>query len=506
MGLITRITERAADAVMARSPAYRAVETKLREATEILSIYNILDPRYWYAVGSSQRDMPANVRDTISRQVWTIYQTNPTAANYVNAVSAYLIGPGFQIKHPDPDADEVVQEYIAADKFMATANVAVNQYLLTAEVPALIFVNVLTGEVKVRLVDPLEIYDVAYDPDDNQTVVALWRRYTRREAVLSAKSWAWVETSVEDVITQDEKRPEEWGAYTRRGFVFWKRPTIPAATRGVSFLTPALKWMTQYERIIEARVALNRARATYARDLELGAGPDGKGATQEECDAMQAKLNAQGESRPAAWFVHGPGAKLTFPGPNVGAGDAKDDLRAVILMAVAGLGIPEFIGTGDASNANYASTSNVAASFVKAIQKRQFEKTTGFIQPVFDVVLNAAADARRISPEAAVTPVEVTYPQIQGDALADLTAFITAGLAQGFLDKETAADLAPFELTWDTIKARLAVERAERVKDAGGIPDIHTVPPQPPVSGQFAPDQPGPQPPTATPPMPEPTK
>lgn len=477
MGILTRITGRAADALVKRSPAYQEATARLQEATELLSVYTVLDPRFWQSAGASQRDMTADVRNTISRQAWTIVQTHPTAANFVNTLSAFIVGPGFQVKHPDPAADEVVQEYIADDGFMTKATKAVNQYLITAEVPTLIFINTLTGAVKIRLFDPLELYDVAYDADDNEVIVALWRRYTRREASLSAGSWTWITTEVDDIIKHDDKRPDEWGAYTVRDFLFWARPTIPAATRGVSFMTPALTWLTQYEKMLEARLALNRARATYARDLDLG-----EKATQEQCEALQTKLNATGEPKPGSWFVHNTATKLGFPAPNIGAGDAKDDLRATILMAVAGLGIPEFIGTGDAANGNYASTTNVAQAFVKSIQKREFELSDGFIIPAFGFVLDAAANARRISPAAASTPVEVTYPQIMADDLTALAQVVTAGLAQGFLDPETVVDLLPWNIKWDTVKERLDKQREEKISYAGGIPDVH--PPEEPQEEQ----------------------
>lgn len=467
MGLINRITETVADALVTRSPAYRAAETKLKEASDLLSIYSILDPRYWSAVGSSRRDMPADVRDTISRQAWTIYQTNPTAAGFVNNVSAFVIGPGFQVKHPDPAADAELQEYIAVDRFMTLATEALNQYLITAEDPTLIYLDTLTGNAAVRVFDPLELFDVAYDADDGRTVVALWRRYVRREAILAAKSWTWKDENIDDIIEHDEKRPEEWGAYTIRDFVFWKRPTMPNVQRGVSFMTPSLKWMTNYEKLLEARLALNRARATYARDLQVD------GATKEECIARQEELNALGEPRPGAWFVRNEKTKLSFPAPSIGAGDAKDDLRAFILMVVAGLSVPEFIATGDASNANFASTTNVVQAFVKGIQKLQTDLTDGWVVPVCGRILRAKAEARRISPEAAATPVEVTCPQILPEALDQLTNLIIAGLTNGFLDEETVVDLLPFDIKWDTIRERREARRNERIKQAGGLPNVH---------------------------------
>jgi hypothetical protein len=466
MGLLTRITETFADAITTRSPAYRGLESKLKEATEQLSVFDILDPRYWQAVGSSQRDLPSDVRDTISRQTWLTYQTIPTASGFVNNILNFMVGPGFQITHPDERADKVVQEYIARDRFMALSSEVLTQYLITAEVPAQLFIDMITGDGLVRAFDPLELYDVIYDVNDNRNVLGLRRRYTRREFSFEAKAWA--ETSVEDDIQHDERRPDEWGAYTVRDFVFWKRPTMPSAGRGLPFLTPVLKWMTQYEKLLEARLVLNRARATYARDLDMG--PE---ATQETCAKRQAELDAEGERRPGAWFVHNTNTKLTFPGPNIGAGDARDDLRAFVLMIVAGLGVPEFIATGDASNGNFASTTNVVQAFVKGIQKFQTDFTDGWVDPVFKRLLRAKAEARQIPAEAAEIPVNVACPEILPFELDKLGQVLQWAVALDVMSKEDALNILPWDLTRDAVKERIAAEREERMEKAGGVPAEH---------------------------------
>ncbi|MFQ5840693.1 MAG: phage portal protein, partial [Candidatus Methylomirabilales bacterium] len=127
--------------------------------------------------------------------------------------------------------------------------------------------------------------------------------------------------------------------------------------RGRSILEPLLKRAKHYEDWLEYRMLLNLVRSavvlvkkvegtasqvTAVRDVQL---------KQRESAVNDRKLRML----KGGTTVHaGPGVNYEFKTPNLQAQDAQHDGRSLLLNMAAGTGLPEYMFTGDASNANFA--------------------------------------------------------------------------------------------------------------------------------------------------------
>ena len=151
--------------------------------------------------------------------------------------------------------------------------------------------------------------------------------------------------------------------------------------RGLPFLSQGLvEKVRSYEDWIGDRLVLNRIRAA------IGLIRTHKATPAQLADAMAnlrtgtatgtdsaGRARSVGRQRLRAGTIidTNENVKYEYLSPNVGAADVSPDGRAVLLCIAAGLCWPEFLVSGDASNANYASTLVSFAPGVKALKSFQ---------------------------------------------------------------------------------------------------------------------------------------
>jgi len=451
-------------------------ESALAAQTQQLqeTINNVQELRRWitsyagrFGLGGALRDVDTYEREEVSTNAWKIYRENPMAAAYVNNMLYFMARPGFKIYHNDPQADEEVQAFIEGDYYYDTIKEFIIRGFLDGEIFPVAFANTLTGDIRVREVDPLEVKEVITNADDYRDIEALYREYTRRE--YSYATQAWVPTILKEFIRRDERVEGE--AYTLRTFFAWKRPTLSSATRGLSYLAPCLWDLTQYKELKRNRVNLNRARTAYVNDITVNGTP-------EEVEAYRAQLEAEGAPGPGATRVHNDKITWDMKSPNIGAGDAKDDVRELGLQMGAALSMPEFMIRGDAANANYASTDVVYQAFKIVVEAQEGWHTDNNVE-LFRWFLERKAAARRVSEEAAREPVVVVWPDLPEDQ-ETFNAMLLNALAVDGISLDTFRQYLPIPIDSEAEAEKVAKEKAERIKQAGGIPFEHPAPAEEP--------------------------
>lgn len=130
--------------------------------------------------------------------------------------------------------------------------------------------------------------------------------------------------------------------------------------RGRSILEILLQRDKQYEDWVRYRIALSMYRSSVVMVRKL---------TNVNATAVQAVRDRQAAQRddsgndarvrmpkPGTTVTAGPNLAYEFMSPNLQAQDAQHDGRMLMLSMAAGAGIPEYMFTGDSSNANYSST------------------------------------------------------------------------------------------------------------------------------------------------------
>ena len=413
-----------------------------------------------FGLGGALRDPTAYEREETSVNAWRIYRENPMAAAYVNNMLYFMARPGLKISHNDPQADEEIQEFIESDSYYDTVKEFIIRGFLDGEIFPVAFANTLTGDMRVREVDPLEVKEVITNADDYCDVEALYREYTRREYSYATHSW--MPTSIKEFIRRDERVEGE--AYTLRTFFAWKRPTLSSATRGLSYLAPCLWDLTQYKEIKRNRANLHRARTAHVWDIEI----DG---TEDQVEAYRAQVAEEGAPTPGSIRVHNKNVKWEAKSPNLGAGDAKDDIRELGNQMGAALSMPEFMIRGDAANANYASTDVVYQAFKIVVEAQEGFHEDNNVE-LFRWFLERKVLARRVSEEAAREPINVVWPDLPEDQKTFNEMLFNAE-ARDAISLDTLRQYLPIPIDSEAEADKVAEERAEGIKQRGGIPFEH---------------------------------
>ncbi len=452
---------------------------KLKEAYSSLSAMGNLTPILMQLIGAERRSLDDRDREALGQEALLSFRINPMVYNFVNVMQNFLVGPGVEIKHNDEACREEIKAFQHENRFDVKFLQLIARYYLDGEVFPVLFINQATGDTKLREYDPAEVIEVVHDDDDYEETVGLWRKWTQRKWVADTK--AWDETEEEDFIEHDQVV----APFTLRDFMVWRRPSVMTETRGFSFLTPVLHYTTQFREFIKLRLNIHRALGAYARFWTLK-NLKGSGAEQEATvNTFREVLAQRGAPPPGSELVKTKDVDVETQASGITAASAgaEGDFRAVALQVATGLGIPEFMASGDASNANFASTSNVVQAFIKHAQKNQTIWLT-FLVELYGRFLQAKAAAGRVTEAAAAEPITVVWPVLIPESLEDLTAFLAWAVAIEMITPETAAMISPFDIDYEA-EAKKIKELADERRDnaPGAVPFTHVPPVVPPEPG-----------------------
>lgn len=143
--------------------------------------------------------------------------------------------------------------------------------------------------------------------------------------------------------------------------------------RGRTELESVMKWLTNKANFLEARTITNILRNQYVM-VRKGAMP---GAMKANADNELKSTKTSGAQnkrkvpKGGSVITIGKDSDVEFINPNMGSGDASLDDRMISLFISAGVVLPEWLVTGDASNNNMASLRQATLTAQKRIQAEQ---------------------------------------------------------------------------------------------------------------------------------------
>ncbi len=421
------------------------------------------EDRGWTQVGDDEQGLTPEQRKTIREQAWAAYRLNPLAKRQVNTMISFLVGRGLRIITDDDDPQKVIADFRKRERFDLKLRELLKRLYIEGESFLVLYADQTEGTCKLREIKPSEIVDIAVDRDDSETVIGYHRVWTYKW--FNPETWSentgqgdkWLER--EESLKGTDKKTD----VTTRLILHWKINVVGSLLRGESDLQSHLYFLGEYSRLLKARTALNRARANFAWDLEL------RDATAKQIEAKRADMRTKGAPSVGSVFIHGERESLTPKGLNISAGDASDDLRALRLMIVAGSGLPEFMVTGDASNANYASSAIALQAFRKIIEEGQ-DLLEDWLQELFGAVLHYAGEYGDLEKGVEV-PIRVEFPVITIEDMEKLAKALSVAHTSGWVSSETCASRMGFD--YQAERPKIEKEAAEEIKAAGGVSDLH---------------------------------
>jgi capsid protein len=322
------------------------------------------EPGDWTLVGRT-RSVPEQSQKEIRDRARHAVRENPYACNILRLLEAYVTGPGLQLAHQPREGKEQAEQ----PAILRRANELWQQFLVKNERhysfreharrtwrDGECFVRLFPTQAwppSVRFVDPELIggpshaggtQGIVTDPHDVETPVAFLKVHP---------------TEPHNV----ERIPADEILMTRIGVDSNEK-------RGLSLLAPLLSALDSYEKWMETEILARKLQSSIVLWRKVQGSPqlvDGL--------ADQAGISGRDGRRerfsPGTVLTTNHGTDIQFLQPNTNFGDAVPLGRMLLLSAAAGAGLPEFMLTADASNANFASTMVAEGPAVKFFQSEQ---------------------------------------------------------------------------------------------------------------------------------------
>ncbi|NNJ27127.1 phage portal protein [Alienimonas chondri] len=374
---------------LARERTLALMEGTLREGGGRPSAYSVHDGAAYagapttdagwaeVGVGGSSRSAPGRLSSAETRNVAReLAAENPYAKNALRVLEAYVVGPGVTLSHARRSPDT---EGIAGDNDSLPGDIELRglwRRFWEANAPHVTlcelavrtwrdgeaFVRIFarpasdgTGDVPAaRFLDPEEIgatrerpdsLGVLTDPADAVTPVAYLR--------IDPTTGEHVETIPAAEILHVKAGADD------------------AEVRGVSVLAPLIGPLTRHAEWLETELTARRVQASVVlwRKVQgnVGAYGDSGGTTGD----FAGERTGRQVFAPGSILTTSDATDLQFLAPKSSFAEASQIGRALLLGAAAGVGLPEFMLTADASNANYASTMAAEGPAVKRFAAEQ---------------------------------------------------------------------------------------------------------------------------------------
>lgn len=182
---------------------------------------------------------------------------------------------------------------------------------------------------------------------------------------------------------------------------------------GDSDLAPIIPWLLRYSRMLEDRVRLNWAARVFYWFVKV---------PKADVQATQAKYSKD-TPQPGAIIVHNEAEEWDMKTPNLGGGDAANDLQAVRMMVAVGAGQPPH-WLADSMDVNLATATAMEKQAVRHLARRQnmvADMVSDLCHVAYSRAYNQTAATRRIPTRDAIV---VELPDISRD---DNSSLATAG-------------------------------------------------------------------------------
>jgi hypothetical protein len=433
---------------------------------------------------------------------------NPIIKRIAEICELYTFGRGFEIRSDDDTANDVIQDFLKQnDSELGHNGLAEKEYSIQTD--GALYFGLPTdskGNVKVNMVDPLEIMDVITEPDDTSKPLYFLRQWNRlifdpdtgRQSPQSMLSWYPSLENWKANQFQTGKRPMN---FQRDIPVNWDMPLLrikvgcPAKWRwGVPPVYGAVDWARAYKDALEDYATVRRTLARFALMVETKGGPGAIAAYQALFQTTFADSNGtQIEKNPppvvGSAHISGPSTQIqAFK--SSGAQSSPEETRRLLLLACAAGGMPETF-FGDASTGSLATAVSLDRPTelkFTGIQRRWKHTIKMILNYVLDVQKNTPGskmrEARQNNPAPQPIKIEVTFPTVVEHEIQPMIQAITEvatmggrnGIAAGIVDRRTIAGLLLAEIGYDNRDDLLDKIYGKSYKPAADVTDQRSQP------------------------------
>lgn len=319
------------------------------------------DPGQWIPLGQSTSKQAPSAN--LLQQARHLASHHPHASNILRLLEIYVVGPGLKLTHIPIDGTTNSQ---AETQLISTLDTLWAQFLRTNKnhfsyrefarrtwrdgEAFLRKYPQANGCPQLRFIDPERIaattehphsQGILTNPDDVETPIAY--------------------------LNTNPQSPDHAEAIDAE-FIHHTRFNVDSnAKRGLSLFAPLQEHIEQFDRWLEIELKARKLQSSIVLWRKVQGSP-----TQVSNVATQPSSSSPSDRiLPGSILTTSGNTDIQFLQPSTNFGDAVPLGRLLLLCIAAGAGIPEFMLTSDASNANFSSTMVAEGPAVKLFQAQQ---------------------------------------------------------------------------------------------------------------------------------------
>lgn len=359
---------------------YRLAAQKLQNIWETVRDE---DPEYLVVRGEKEIDEFDHY--TMQQQAYQLWKSNPHARAVIRTLEKFILGKGLKIFALDenPVVQEWWDEFEKENRFLRRQDEIIRRTFRDGECFIRYFIDQHSGKTKIRFLEPDEISDpennhslgIETDADDIEIPL---RYYRSRQGRLI------------EIIPAEEVQHIKIFADSN-------------VKRGLSFIYVVMPLLKKYEQWLNDRIVLNKIRSAMAVIRRISGSPG------QLSDLVRKETGRKGRQKmlkPGSIITVSEGVDYQMLTPNLQAQDVQYDGRNILLTIASATGLAEYMVSGDASNANYASTMVSESPAV-----REFEDWQQFFQEEFSLmfakVIKAGIDYGSVPAKSTITSLDI---------------------------------------------------------------------------------------------------
>jgi len=326
------------------------------------------DPGQWQLMGDGKSGIGEVERTDARSQARRLVVENPHARNVLRLLEIYVVGPDLHLNHVAIETDNDETETIRAANRLWMSFLENNGRHFTYREFArrtwrdgeclLRLFSQPDWPPTVRFIDP-ETIGPTTDQPDSQGIL------TAPEDVETPLAYLRLDPASGQLA---EQIPASEILHTRIGVDSNQK-------RGVTIFAPLAAALDRFDGWLETELMARKLQASIVLWRKVQGSPSQAGsfadAAQTGSFTDTTGTTRHERFRPGTILTTSQGTELEYLQPNTNFEDAAPLGRMLLLCVAAGAGLPEFMLTSDASNANFASTMVAEGPAVKLFQSEQ---------------------------------------------------------------------------------------------------------------------------------------
>ncbi|MBR0346986.1 MAG: hypothetical protein IJI03_17190 [Rudaea sp.] len=385
--------------------------------------------------GDGRRDLAPLTQQRMLRLAHFLRESNLLANRLVELPVAYLLAGGVAWRVDDEEAQKALNRHwndgINAYKMKLPKRV--RELGLFGEQCYPVFVNEVTGFVRLGYLDPVEIATVVTDPDNREQPIGV---VTRKNDKGVARRYRIIVNVPEKAFAEKAQAIRE--TMTDGDCFYFRVNDLCSTTRGRSDLLAQMDWLDAYDQFLFGEVERATGMRAYMWDVTL------TGSSPEEVAKRAKEISAP---RAGAVRVHNENETWKAESPSLQAYDAERAARLVRNHMLGGATVPEH-WYGGAETVNRATGDSMTEPTEKVLLMRR--TMVGYmLEEIGKYALRAKWHAldRELSEneQAILDTLKIDWPELTAKdttkyaaAIQQLTAAAAQAIAEGLLSRETA--------------------------------------------------------------------